>query len=229
MTHKCGCTVEVHAPSGVLRSVVKCPHHRAMMRDPATLDAAYYAELGVVDADGRPRETAHVAELVEALGELPPAPDPDALALEIGCGASPYVGAIRRAGWGYIGADGSPWAARWMRDTHGAVVYPAVFEELAAVLAPGGFGLILAAHVLEHLEDAPGAIRRAAGLLAPGGEMWVVVPDDSDLGNPDHLWFHRPETLRACALAAGLEVVREATRRYVAHENFLYLSARRPG
>lgn len=223
MRHRCGCVIEPDPASGVLRSIEKCPRHSSRARDPKELDLAYYAELGAVDAAGAAAEPPHLEELAEALGAFPRGGG--RAALEVGCGASHYVPGLRAAGWAYVGLDASPWAAEWTAGVYGV---PAVASTLeAAAFAPGSFGLILAAHCLEHLPDAPGAIRRSAELLSHGGELWIVVPDDSDPFNPDHLWFFTPATLRAAVEAAGLEVLREAAFRRVPHEMFLYLRARK--
>ncbi len=226
MIHPCGCQNEVHTASGVLRSISKCSRHQP--RDPATLDQAYYTELGLLTADGRPAETQHVAELEEALGALPEAETPALMALEIGCGASPYVRAILEAGYFYIGLEPSLWAADWMRETYSTVTLHCRSEDIGSTLFEGQFTLILAAHCLEHMADAPAAIGRCADWLVPGGELWIVVPDDSDPCNPDHLWYFREDTLRACIEAAGLVVERLVMRKHVKHENFLYARARKP-
>lgn len=222
--YKCGCVNATDARSGMLRSVSKCPAHRRQSRDPATLGEAYYAELGLV-RDGLPVATAHVAELAEALGPFPAAPA-DGGALEVGCGASPYVGAIRAAGWLYAGIDVSPWAVDWVRARYGCdAAYQGTIEDIVADL---DVGLILAAHVLEHLADMPGAVARLAGLLRPGGELWVVVPDDSDPVNPDHLFFPTMSSLQYCIEASGLVVKTMCMRKRIERENFIYARAEKP-
>lgn len=220
--YRCGCVNGRHAPSGVLRSVSKCSSHLAKRNDPAVLGKEYYEGLGVLSG-GKLAKTAHLAELSEALGEFEAPGCP--YALEIGCGASPYYRAICAAGYHYTGVDTSNWASLWMLGQFGAGVMVCRFEE-ADIDAT--FGLILAAHSLEHMEDAPGALVRMADLLAPGGSLWVVVPDDSDPVNQDHLWFFTEATLRSCIEAAGLVVEKTAVRRIVKHENFVYARARKP-
>jgi SAM-dependent methyltransferase len=219
--HDCGCVIEPDPASGVLRSVEKCRRHSSRARDPETLDAAYYAELGTA---GDATDPPHLAELAEALGAFPAGRG--RIALEVGCGASHYVPGLQATGWAYLGLDASPWAAGWTARRHGVAGLASTLE--AAAFAPRSFGLILAAHCLEHLLDAPGAIRRCAELLAPDGELWIVVPDDTDQFNPDHLWFFTQATLRACVESAGLTVLREAAHRRVPYELFLYLRARKP-
>jgi 2-polyprenyl-3-methyl-5-hydroxy-6-metoxy-1,4-benzoquinol methylase len=229
--YPCGCVNAPHAPSGVLRSVEKCNKHKARQRRPETLERAYYEELGLLKG-----ETPHVAQLVEALGVLPRA-RPDSHALEIGCGASPYVGALveagYRPGYNYAGIDPSRWAAQWMQETYGLPVLAAPVEswwetDFGRETIRPHWDLILAAHVIEHLADAPLALHKLAERLSPNGELWLVVPDDSDPRNPDHLWFFDLTTLRLCLESAGLVVERMAVRKYVKYENFIYCRARKP-
>jgi SAM-dependent methyltransferase len=220
LKYSCGCVNEVHAPSGVLQCVRKCDFHHARYRDPATIGESYYAELATLDG-AELMNTAHVAELTEALGEIPPGPG---LALEIGCGVSPYVGAMLAAGWSYEGLDCSMWAAAWTSARWGVPVSCDLWE---AWRPSHPYGLILAAHVLEHLADAPAGLAKMARSLAPGGTLLVVVPDDSDPVNPDHVWFFDEYTLWACAEQAGLVVDRLEIRKVVERERFIYLRARK--
>lgn len=224
ITYRCGCVNEVVTPPGAMRCVSKCKRHSAAQRDPTTLDEAYYRELGALDADAPQR---YVAELTDALGELPEVVD-GTPALEIGCGFSPYCSAIMGAGYAYFGIDPSPWVVKAMREAFGVDVFQDTFDDKAVLIAPDGIPLILAAHCFEHMADAPAAILKAASLLAPRGELWVVIPDDSDPLNSDHLWFFSPTSLRACVEAAGLRVERFAVRQRVEHEKFLYLRAVKP-
>lgn len=226
-SYPCGCALATHAPTGARYSIGKCARHRALMRDPATLDEAYYAELGVI-RDGRLAETRHVAEMAEALGDFEGPIEHDAqVALEVGCGVSPYTGRLRDAGWVYAGVEVSPWAADWMRRNHSALIVRSSWEAFDAAKKP--FGLILAAHVLEHLPDAPAGLVKMADMLEPGGVLYLLVPDDSDPLNPDHLWFFAPESLRRCVELAGLTIEALEARQIVPRERFLYCRARKPG
>lgn len=194
------------------------------MREPATLDARYYEELGILK-DGKFQPTAHVEQLTEALGGMPSPRGGSRDALEVGPGVSPYARTLVALGWHYFTVEPSRWAVDFMM----RVVGPHLgWSGLDRVAETTMFGFILAAHVFEHLEDAPGAIAKCSRLLEPGGEFWVIVPDDGDPVNPDHLWVFRPETLRSCLESAGLIVDRMAVRKYVAHENFIYARTRKP-
>lgn len=223
MKYRCGCVIEVSEPYGVLRSVQKCRKHKAEQRDPAELDEAYYRSNGVFE-DGF--TTRHAEQLTEALGPIPTAPIDQPYALEIGCGVSFYVEAIRAAGYTYLGADKSTWAVNWMRRTYG--IHAATYSDFESVTPRAAYSFILAPHVIEHLVNAPGAILRCAQWLLPGGQLWIVIPDDSDPLNPDHLWFFNEQTLTRCIEAAGLKIERTALRKYIERESFIYCGARKP-
>ena len=231
VTYKCGCVNDRDNPSGILHSVWKCAAHRREYRDQATLGRDYYAEFGLLTEDDQLAETQHVAELVDALGPLPASTLEQHDMIEVGCGVSPYVGAFIDKGWRYTGIDPSPFAVRCME----RLCFPYLYWQFAQVhfedvpLSRLGLNdLILCAHALEHMQDAPAALRKMADALAPGGQLWLIVPDDEDPVNPDHLWFFTETTLRVAVEAAGLKVDRLASRRHVKHESFLYCRASKP-
>ena len=92
--------------------------------------------------------------------------------------------------------------------------------EVDEELEEGSFHLILALHVIEHVDDPNRFARRAAELLAPGGLLFVATPnwDSVDArrlrgnwgGNhwPRHWTLYDERTLRALAESIGLELER---------------------
>lgn len=222
LAYVCGCVNEVDPECGALRSVSKCDDHLRERSEAAELGEAYYRSNGALDRDAPAR---YSAELTEALGAVPSPRWPHLEALEIGCGASPYAMALQRAGWSYRGLDTSAWARRWLKARYGVCTVAADFEAWEPDCQPG---LILAAHVFEHMVDAPAAIRKCAEILAPGGEMWLIVPNDDDPLNPDHLWTFDEQSLRTVVTAAGLRAVTLSTFQRIERERFLYLRAIKP-
>ena len=76
--------------------------------------------------------------------------------------------------------------------------------------------------------DAPAAIRKCADMLAPGGQLWVVVPNDDDPLNPDHTWYFSEQSLRSVVASAGLGGVMISTCQRIERERFLYVRAVKP-
>lgn len=59
--------------------------------------------------------------------------------------------------------------------------------------------------MLENVEDPAALLAQAAGLLAPGGHLFVNASANSSA--PDHMFlFHDPETGQQLVLEAGLEI-----------------------
>jgi SAM-dependent methyltransferase len=88
--------------------------------------------------------------------------------LDFGCGAGGYLAAVAVEGREAFGVDpirpaaiGKAW--RWI-----------AVDDMER-FAP--FDWITLGHVLEHLDDPAGVLSRLAGLLAPGGGLWLATPN----------------------------------------------------
>jgi SAM-dependent methyltransferase len=132
-------------------------------------DAAYYRDNR--QADDRPALRWY-ARLARRYG----GPGPY---LDFGCGTGHLL--RRLAGLGpAAGFEVSPGSAAAARETAGAPVYQCLDD-----LPTGGFAVVVAVHVVEHLDDATAAASFAAWhrALRPGGHALVVTPD---LGGRGH-------------------------------------------
>lgn len=220
ISYVCGCVNEVH-DSGALRCVSKCPDHARERLPVETLGRTYFEAIGVI-VEGVPQCRHYLGELREALGNFPSGFDHE-LALEIGPGCSMYAPGILASEYRYEAVEPCPWAAAWTSSTFDARVYVQRFEEFEG--RHGVYDLIIASHSLEHMDDAPGMIRKCASLLSRFGELWIVIPDDSDPLNPDHTWYFNEASLRRCLADAGLAVEGFAIRKYIEREQFIYVKA----
>lgn len=221
ITYSCGCANTTDPATGVLRAVSKCGFHVA---ESGKGGIAHYEELGAI-IDGVPQCDRYEAQLIDALPELSLLKVQDGHAMEIGCGASMYAPFLMRAGFDYLGVDPDDEAARWTNQTFSVPTIGLTFEACGPLDA---VDLILAAHSLEHVTDAPAVLKKMFSLLKSGGHLVVIVPDDSDPVNPDHLWFFTVETLRALLESTGFVEITTAVRRHIARENFIYCHARKP-
>lgn len=128
--------------------------------------------------------------------------------LELGSGHGGFLGALARLRPDAVLHAVEPDAARRALALGGAAVRFCAWNELAAA-AP--FDLIAAFHVLEHLRDPVGDLRRLGRLLAPGGRLVAEVPAGvhAAMGwrevHPAHLSYFTSASLERVCRAAGLE------------------------
>lgn len=103
--------------------------------------------------------------------------------LEIGC-AHGYTLAWLEREFETVGIDLSEYAiGRAKQNAPRSRVFAAdVAGELPPEVTRGGFDLVLAKYVLEHLPRPDAALARLATLLAPGGALLYSVPDTTSPG-----------------------------------------------
>ncbi len=132
--------------------------------------------------------------------------------LDVGCGSGAALGVARALGWRTAGIEVDAAAAekarRFADELHAGDV-------LTAPVAPGRFDVVTAMHVLEHVPDPVGMLRRMLEWLAPGGLLIVEVPNAGGLGArlfgrawsglelPRHLSHFTPESLGRAVERAG--------------------------
>lgn len=141
--------------------------------------------------------------------------------LEVGC-AHGYTLARLEDEFETVGFDVSDYAIERSKSIapRSTTLVAAMGEELPAEIEEGGFDLVLAKYVLEHLPDPGAALGHIARLLAPGGILLYSVPDmrsPSRARRGDEWYAFQDEThvslLEAgewlkLTLAAGLELER---------------------
>lgn len=142
---------------------------------------------------------------------------PPARLLDVGAGRGRFVAAACAAGYDALGLEPSARGAQAAAELGVPVRAQAVEQARFAV---GEFDVICAWHVLEHLEDPGGALRRISCWLADGGTLLVGVPNldslQARLGGerwyhldvPRHRVHFTARGLTALLRSSGLEPVR---------------------
>jgi SAM-dependent methyltransferase len=153
--------------------------------------------------------------------------------LDFGCGGGSFLERMHRQGWQVSGVDVSTVAVQrvctelGLRALAGSLPNPK--------LDPASFDIITMWQSLEHVHDPLTVLREARRLLAPGGQLIVVVPNiDSlpfrwfghawySLDLPRHLVHFAPWTLQLMLQRAGFQV---GPIQMVRHSHWLRGSAR---
>lgn len=140
--------------------------------------------------------------------------------LDYGAGGGGFLLHARSRGWDVNGFE--PGRRGWEACRGLGLDVVADAEELPS----GAFGLVTLHHVFEHLADPVGVLGEIRRLLAPGGRLFIEVPNAASLrarlslplfsrrfgfderyrAFPIHLMYYKPATLRAMLAKAGWKV-----------------------
>lgn len=100
--------------------------------------------------------------------------------LELGCGRGELLGAAAEDGWTVSGVEMTPQFAREAA-ARGIEVESAPVERSLLLEREGGYDVIYLAAILEHLYDPVSCLRRIQKALAPGGLVFIDVPNECSL------------------------------------------------
>jgi SAM-dependent methyltransferase len=98
--------------------------------------------------------------------------------LDIGCGTGRLLHLAQRAGWQVKGLELSPQMAGYVRERLGVEVLAGDFLQFDPAPADReAYDVVCLRHVLEHLPDSIGAMRRIRALTRPRGHFLVEMPN----------------------------------------------------
>lgn len=127
---------------------------------------------------------------------------------DVGASSGEFTYVMSRIGFAARGIEPNQGYADFARRTYDAKVETGGIDDAAVV--PGSLDLVTLTHVLEHLADPWGALRRVHEWLSPDGLLFVEVPNlagvrkqATDIFHTAHIWNFTPETLRLLAWQCG--------------------------
>lgn len=141
--------------------------------------------------------------------------------LDVGCATGGFLAEAANAGWDCVGLEMSSAAAASARADFGLEVHEGDLHSTA--LPTGAFGLVTMWHVLEHMIAPDAALTRARELLAPGGLLFIELPNWNSVGRtlkrahwsqmkpPEHINFFAADSLGAAVRQAGFRPVKTGT------------------
>jgi SAM-dependent methyltransferase len=94
-------------------------------------------------------------------------------ALDFGCGGGAFLDALKEDGWQTAGVE--PHRMRLLAGLRHAMLTDLPTEPT--------YDLVILSHVLEHLVEPAGLLRRLAATLHVGGHLFIAVPDVDGLGD----------------------------------------------
>jgi SAM-dependent methyltransferase len=146
------------------------------------------------------------------------------LMLEVGCSWGFFLEAARMRGWHVHGIELSQSAAKWAKEMLELNVTCGTIEDS---LFPGeaAFDVVVAWHVIEHVQEPSDFLKIARQRLRPGGLLALRTPNIRSVparingrawqwvGAPAHLSLFSPKSLGLAVERAGFSVRHVSTRR----------------
>lgn len=229
-----------HGPEVEVRRCAGCGLVYAWPRPTAEELARYYADDYRADYEEPSLAERHAGDRSDALrrvAALGPLLGPSVALLEVGSGSGAFLESVRPHVGSALGVEPERAAREWLAARGG----PPLLPELDAV--DGSFDLIVAFHVLEHVPDPVGFLRRLRPLLREHGTLVVEVPSVDDVlvavygagaylpfyYQKAHLSYFSPATLARALRLAGYEARVEGVQRYGLGNHLHWALEGRPG
>lgn len=136
--------------------------------------------------------------------------------LDVGCGNGWFLDRMRQLGWEVMGVQHDGDAVSVAKERFGLEVFQGSLEE--ARFPDGCFDTVTMNHVIEHVIDPVRLLKECRRVMKTGGKLVVATPNIKSLGCrvfdehwrglevPRHLHLFSPQSLRACAEHASLEI-----------------------
>lgn len=132
--------------------------------------------------------------------------------LDVGCGDGHFLAAAQERGWQAYGSEYGEGPRQRARE-RGLEVRPAPFEPTAA--EAGGFDVVVAIEVIEHVTHPREEVERMRALLRRGGCVYLTTPNFGSISRritgprwraieyPEHLSLFTPESLDRLLASIG--------------------------
>jgi SAM-dependent methyltransferase len=119
---------------------------------------------------------------------------PPARVLDVGAGAGGFVRSARSAGFDAWGVEPSDTFRNAAPDDVRDFILPGTIHDVPATMR---FDAVVLAAVIEHLTDPIEVLRRASGLLSPGGIIYVDTQNEDGVYGPLFDLYARWQSLRS--------------------------------
>ena len=203
-----------------LGDIVRCTTCGHMQLRPLPAERDLDAPYGDAESADYVEEAAGQRETARrALARIERHVAPGAL-LDVGAWVGYLVAEAGDRGWTAMGVEPSAYASAFARERLGVDVrHGGLFD---TELPAGRFAAVTMGDVIEHFVRPDAALDRIAGLLAPGGVLWLALPDAGSrvartMGRrwwsviPTHVQYFTRGSIRALLARRGYEVLEIAT------------------
>jgi len=132
--------------------------------------------------------------------------------LDVGCAYGPFLKEAAEAGYQVTGIDPAESAVKYVRETLGYAAHCLQFEDYEP--DPEGYDLITMWYVIEHFSSTAEALRKAFGLLKPGGILALATPNYGGISGRRDLRSFLKNSPRDHHIIWSPDAAGKAVRRY---------------
>jgi SAM-dependent methyltransferase len=159
-----------------LADIARCPSCGHMQLDPMPSEAMLARAYAAAQSDDYIEEEAGQRATARAtLERIEAHLTHRGAVLDLGCWVGFLLAEARDRGWRTLGVEPSEFGSTYARERLGLEVITA--DANTAVLPEASFDAIALGDVIEHLTNPGEALDRIRSLLAPGGVVWLAIPD----------------------------------------------------
>jgi SAM-dependent methyltransferase len=133
--------------------------------------------------------------------------------LDIGSGFGVIANAFKRSGYAVFGVEPSGLQAKYIAEKSGIEMFCGDFDEFYKANAKK-FSCLVLHHVFEHFTDPAEKLRQFKDILAPGGAVYIEVPDVSWFAKPvnrffdyGHPYSYSPKTMKDLLHKNGWKII----------------------
>ena len=153
-------------------------------------------------------------------------PERNTSVLEIGAGTGKIVPLFLKKGCDYEAIEVGDWTSKYLSGCFGVTVHHLKFEDFVSTKK---YDNVVCIHTLEHFADADLMFEKIVNLTKDNGKIFIEIPNQEDLYNPDHYWFMSADTIRNWAKLNGLKELGFLVKRVNSREDFMYFIFEKKG
>jgi len=210
---------------GVIKKINVCDFHKDHLN--SYDDKNYFLdEKNGMFKDNIPLNKLSCEEHIEAFSKVGLTTDilEDKSVLEVGAGIGRIIPLLNKYVGYYFCVEPNKWACDYIENSHYIVPFNNTFEEFYSshLIGKDFFDIVFCIHTLEHFKDADKVFEQLIDLIDVNGYLFIEVPDNRDLYNPDHYWFFDESVLRHWASLNNLEEIGCYRKSIIEKEDFIY-------
>jgi len=144
--------------------------------------------------------------------------------IEIGSGIGRLIPMFLKQGLDYSCVEFNSWACNYIENCFDVETHNVDFNKFENNKK---YDLVVCIHILEHFYNSEEIFEKLVNLVDNGKYLFIEIPNDKDLYNPDHFSFFNKDVLIKWSKEYNLKLVGFTTKKLNDKEDYMYYLFRR--